>query len=220
MKAVIFDFDGLILDTESAWFQAYHTIYAEHEVVLPIDLWVKGVGTYNAFDPHKHLEQALGQSLSKEELEQRFQTNFKGILQGTELREGVVQYLESAREMGLRIGLASSSPNYWVEGYLNDYGIRHYFETLCTSDDVQHVKPDPELYLLALKRLEVEAKDAVAFEDSSHGAHAAVQAGVTCVIVPNSVTKLGEFPHYHYRINSMADQPLQELLERIKRDRA
>lgn len=106
---------------------------------------------------------------------------------------GVVELLDTAKAAGLKIGLASSSKLAWIEDYLEKLCIRHYFEVICTADDVAKVKPDPELYIQALRELGVKADEAVAIEDSPNGARAAASAGMHCIIVPNELTGLLAF---------------------------
>jgi putative hydrolase of the HAD superfamily len=131
------------------------------------------------------------------------------------LREGVIEYLQSAQKLGFKIGLASSSSKKWVEEFLRQFDIRSYFEVIKTSDDVHLVKPDPELYIQAISSLGVEATEAIAFEDSKNGLIAALGAGMKCVIVPNPVTILLEFKGHSFRLESMGEMGLEQVLEQF-----
>jgi HAD superfamily hydrolase (TIGR01509 family) len=216
IKAVVFDFDGLILDTESNEFNSYSEIYKQHGVELPIEVWGQCVGTNaSAFDVYAYLEQLVGQSVDREKLHLSKSALYEKSMLEAELRPGVREYLQSAKLMGLRIGLASSSPRVWVEGYLKTYGILDRFETIRTADDVEIVKPNPALYFKALEDLNVDASDAIAFEDSPNGALAAKRAGMYCVIVPNSVTRQLTFGETDLRIESMEQMSLQEVIAHL-----
>jgi putative hydrolase of the HAD superfamily len=216
IEAVVFDFDGLIVDTESAWFEALAEIFQEHGAVLPLEMWARCVGgSHDIFNPYDYLEQVLQKPLDLVAIKALSVSKHSLIMQERTVRPGVEAYLQSAMEQGLKIGLASSSTRSWVEGYLQRFGLLHYFSCIRTADDVTKVKPNPELYLQALAGLNVPASAAVAFEDSPNGARAAMAAGMFCVIVPNSITATLSFDGYHMRLNSMADKELTEVLSAL-----
>jgi putative hydrolase of the HAD superfamily len=131
---------------------------------------------------------------------------------------GVPGILEEARLLGLSIGLASSSNRTWIERHLQAKGIRSFFESVRTSNDVEKVKPDPALYRLSLEALGVRPEEAVAFEDSLNGMRAAKAAGMHVVIVPNEVTKHMDFigAGADLILGSMAEQPLRWILDRLE----
>jgi len=133
-----------------------------------------------------------------------------------EPRPGVVEYLEEARKLKIALALASSSDQNWVVGHLSRLGLAEWFHSIRCSDDVENVKPHPELYHLTLTFTGVKPHRAVAFEDSPNGIKAAQAAGVYCVAVPNTVTRLLPVNHADYRLDSMADLSLRELLHRIE----
>ncbi|WP_123041960.1 HAD family hydrolase [Cohnella candidum] len=218
IKAVIFDFDGTLLDTESCAYEAFGGLYAEHGHVLPLEQWALGIGTHGSpFDPYVDLQARTGLTMDREALKARFEAELLAKADCAELRPGVVEVLEEAKSLGLSIGLASSADRAWVERHLEAKGIRKYFEALRTSDDVEKVKPDPALYLLAAEALGVKPEEAVAFEDSLNGMKAAVAAGMPVVVVPNPMTRHMDFAaaRADLIIESLADQPLRAVLDRI-----
>lgn len=217
IEAVIFDCDGLIVDTETAWYEAFCDIYRQYGAELPIEKYVQCVGTdFRYFDPYKYLELCTGKTFRREELEQELMHRHEMKMEQAQLRPGVESYLQEASELGLKIGLASSSPRKWVMTYLQRYQIDAYFDTICTADDVEAIKPDPALYILACSRLGVSPERALAFEDSVNGLEAARRAGLRTVVVPNPVTRHLDFGAYDRKIESMAHIRLRQLLDELK----
>jgi HAD superfamily hydrolase (TIGR01509 family) len=216
IKALVFDFDGTILDTESQEYQALKEIFEEHDCELPLEVWGKCIGTHNVFDPYEYLEEQFKQPINREELREKRVSRSHSLIQEQKALPGVIAYLEAAKEMGLKIGLASSSTRSWVTGHLERIGLLHYFETVKTSDDVEQVKPNPALYLEAAKALGVKPEEAVAFEDSLNGAKAAKAAGMYCVVVPNPVTRHMNFEDTDLVLESLAEKELHQLLSSLK----
>jgi HAD superfamily hydrolase (TIGR01509 family) len=217
IKAVVFDFDGLIVDTESAWYDALAEIFRDHGVYLPLEKWAQCVGTsHDLFDPYDYLGELLGKPIDRVALQQLAASKHSVIMENRQIRPGVESYLQAAQQRGLKIGLASSSERSWVERFLRHYGLIHYFQCIRTADDVAQVKPNPELYLQATAGLGVSPVNAVAFEDSPNGAKAAKAAGLRCVIVPNPITATLTFGDYDLRLNSMADMEFAEVFKLVE----
>ncbi|KEQ24341.1 HAD family hydrolase [Paenibacillus tyrfis] len=216
IKAVIFDFDGLILDTETPEFESFREMYRMHGSELTLEVWGACIGTGpGAFNPYDDLEKRLGTAYDREVARAQRKAFYELNMQGADVRPGVRAYLKQAQQLGLRIGLASSSSRAWVTGHLERFGLLSFFECIRTSDDVAQVKPDPELYRLVLKELGVAPEEAVAFEDSPNGLLAAKRAGMHGVIVPNPVTVRLEFGPYDMRLDSMEQMELKELIGRL-----
>ena len=215
IRAIVFDFDGLILDTEEPVYRSWLEVYQAHGEELRFDRWVQIVGsTTTGFHPQHHLEERLGRTLPKEVLDRRIGRRTEMIL-ANELLPGVVQRLDEARDRGLRLGVASSSTSEWVRGHLARLGILERFDCLRCRDDVAHAKPEPDLYLAVLECLGVEAEDAIAIEDSPNGVTAAKRAGLRCVAIPNSITARLDLTHADVTFTSLADVTLVELLRRL-----
>lgn len=215
IKAVIFDFDGLIIDTESVWFEVFHDIAKQDfQIELNIRDFALAVGT--STDPYYELiEKQLGYSIDRLAFGQKAYKEFQNRVASIQPRDGVKEYISYASNNGFKIGLATSSSYQWVLGYLEKFELVSYFDTILTSDMVGTKKPDPKVYLEALKALEALPKEAIAFEDSLNGLKAAVSAGIATVLVPNGLTKYTDFPSDSIKITSMADIELPLLLEQI-----
>ncbi len=213
IKGIVFDFDGLIIDTETAWFEATRETLQEHyNISIELERYSSCIGTTN--EPlYAYIDEMVPGGFDRELLRNVSKEKYKSMMKEPMLREGVLEYLQEAKEIGLKIGLASSSSREWILHYLDQCGIREYFDTVKGKDDVKKVKPDPALYEEAVKALAIEPREAIAFEDSLNGSVAALQAGLYCVIVPNSVTNHLPFENFHHRVNSMGDISLEEVIK-------
>jgi HAD superfamily hydrolase (TIGR01509 family) len=213
IRALIFDFDGLILETEGPIYHSWQEVYQAYGQTLPVEEWVKIIGTWdNYFDPHTDLESRLGYKLDWKAIEsQRHQRETSLVLQQPIL-PGVTEYLQRAHHMGLKVGVASSSKRDWVEGHLRRLGLLEGIDCLRVREDVKHTKPDPELYLSAAACLGVNPGEAIAFEDSHHGVISARRAGLYVVAVPNDLTSHMPFAEADLRLDSLASLPLEKLI--------
>ncbi len=216
IQALVFDFDGLILETESPIFQSWQELFQAYDQQLPYDKWAAIIGSSNVdFDPMQELDRLTGRELDWAVIEPKRRQRELDMIAGLPVLPGVEAYLEDARRLGLKIGLASSSPCDWVESHLVRLGLIEYFQTIIASDDVEYTKPDPALYRLAADSLGVPAGNALALEDSPNGVLAAKRAGLYCVAVPNEMTRHIAFEGEDLRLESLAEMPLEDLLRRL-----
>jgi HAD superfamily hydrolase (TIGR01509 family) len=216
-RAIVFDFDGLILDTEEPVYRSWLEVYEAHGEDLPFERWVQIVGSTTAgFHPQHHLEERLGRPLPQEVLDRRVGRRTEMVL-AQEVLPGVVRRLEEARAMGLKIGLASSSTSDWVEGHLGRLGILQMFDCLRCRDQVANAKPEPDLYLAVIECLGVSATEAIAIEDSPNGILAAKRAGLLCIAIPNSITANLDLGQADMVLGSLAEVTLDDLLRKLSR---
>jgi HAD superfamily hydrolase (TIGR01509 family) len=219
IRAFLFDFDGLILDTEIHSRAGWQMLYREHGHELPEDLWATLVGTTHApWNPMEHLEELVGLPLDRDSLNERRYAYELALIEAEELRPGIVDYLASARRHSLKRAVVSSSSRSWVDMHLARFEATVGWDAICTADgDPVRAKPAPTLYLEALRLLDVKAGEAVAFEDSPHGVRAAKAAGIYTVAVPNEVTReLGlDAAGADLLLDSLADLPPDDLLGRF-----
>ncbi len=214
-KALIFDFDGLILDTEGPVYRSWLEGYEAHGEALPFEQWVEIVGSTTAgFHPQHHLEERLGRPLSQEVLDGRIGRRTELIL-AEPLLPGIVQHVDAARSLGLKLGVASSSTSDWVSGHLERLGILDHFDCMRCRDDVTHAKPEPDLYLAVLDCLGVSPTEALAIEDSPNGVIAAKRAGLRCVAIPNPITACLDLRMTDLQLDSLAEVTLPDLLARM-----
>jgi HAD superfamily hydrolase (TIGR01509 family) len=216
IRAIIFDFDGLILETEEPTYQSWQEVYQSFGYSLPFSTWATMVGTTQSdFDPLLELQKLVKDSVDWDAVEYRRQVSENTLIETQSILPGVQDYLSDAQRLGLKIGLASTSSSQWVMKHLTRLGLVNYFDCIRTSDDVQHIKPDPELYLSVLRGLEVKADEAFALEDSPPGIASAEAAGLVCIAVPNVLTSRLVLTQADFQLHSLAEMPLEELLQKV-----
>lgn len=203
MRALVFDFDGLIIDTESPEFESWQKVYAAHGQELVAQDWVHCIGGIGAMDPSAELEKLLGRSLDWPPIHDGRLKHHQALMAEKKALPGVEALMRLARESGWKVGVASSSTSAWVEGGLERLGLARYVQTVRSRDRVQNFKPHPEPYLLALEDLGAEAAKSFAFEDSRTGVSAAKAAGLTVIAVPNALTKLHDLSHADMILDSL-----------------
>lgn len=216
IKALVFDFDGLILETETPIFNAWCEVYRKYNCELTLEQWLSNVGTaVPHFDPVSELQRQLGDHRDlSEEVEWQRRREAELIMEEDTL-PGVREILAEGRELGLKIGLASSSTCQWVVDHLTRLGLLDYFEAVAAKDDVTHTKPDPALFRQAVDWLGVSPQEALAFEDSLNGVRSAKAAGLYCVAVPNQITRSLKLDEADLQLASLAGVRLDDLLERF-----
>jgi HAD superfamily hydrolase (TIGR01509 family) len=218
IKALIFDFDGLIMDTESPAVDGWKRIYAEYGQEFPLQTWIQAVVGVDAanFDPAVHLAALTGHSLDLEALHNRALAYRLQVQSTLPALPGVQDYLQTARRLGLRRAVASSSTHAWVESYLRQLGLLDDFDVIICREDVRHIKPNPELFLKARDTLMLRTDELLVFEDSPNGILAANRAGMHVVAVPNPLTAQAAIEGASLRLASMADMPLEDLLRKFE----
>ena len=218
IEAIIFDFDGVILDTETPDFETWQQEFRAEGVEFERSLWSQFIGGGPSwFDVPAHLEELAGHPIDPERIKERRRRYLARIEAGPVL-PGIAEYLAGAPELGLRVGIASSSSRKWVEGHLTSRGLIGHFSSITTRDDVAQVKPDPELYLESAERLGVSPRACVVIEDSFNGVTAAKRAGMACVVVPNPMTAHMDLAQADLRLDALSDLPLPAMLRRLAGD--
>jgi HAD superfamily hydrolase (TIGR01509 family) len=215
MQALIFDFDGTLLDTETPEFLTWQALYQRHNQELDPQDWGRGIGTWGGFDPWLDLETKIGHALPRETLQAEHRQEVLHRIGQSALLPGTKNLLLEAKQTGFKLAIASSSDFDWVSGWTQQHEIFGLFDAFATRYEVENVKPDPALFLLALHKLQLEPRDAVVIEDSPNGAKAALAAGIHCVVVPNSVTRHLQFPSGVVRLETLEGVTLAELTSRL-----
>ncbi len=220
VRALIFDFDGLIVDTENPTYQAWREVYEAFGCELPLEKWTLRIGgSDHLFDPWEYLEEMLGRSVDRDAVEARRERRRGALVLEQPVLPGVREWAADAKRLGLKLGIASSSSRGWVMGHLERLDMARYFDCVRCRDDVDAAKPDPAAYLSVLEALGVRAGQAVAIEDSPNGITAAKRAGLFCVAVPNSITRGLPLEEADLRLDSLAEMPLERLLAEVAQRR-
>jgi len=215
LRAVVFDFDGTILDTETPEFEEWRAAFRARGHDLTLEVWQHSLGTVGAYDPCAHLADLTGGPLDHGALRREVYARHQTRCEAQPLLPGVVDRAREARAAGLGTAVASSSLSEWVEGWLARHGIRALFDAVCTRDEVAQVKPAPDLFLLAAARLGASPAECLVFEDSPNGIRAARAAGMKCVAIPNPLTRHLPLGEADLVVGSLADHSLAEILGRL-----
>lgn len=185
VSAIVFDFDGLLMDTETLSLRSWEAEWRR---------WGLTLDPTGFFPPHgggmrrerlARLAAAVGPGFDPEASHARRLAHRDAMLADLPLMPGMREWLDEAHETGIRVAAASSSSVEWVTGNLERVGVRDRFEVVAGGDEVDAPKPSPQVYLLALERLGLPASACVAVEDSPHGIDAAHAAGLACITIPN-----------------------------------
>jgi HAD superfamily hydrolase (TIGR01509 family) len=220
IKALIFDFDGLILDTESPEFHCWQKIYREYGFEFPDERWgsIVGGNGHSDFDAAEHLSALAQGRLDSASLRARNRLESHEIILAQKPLPGVMDYLREAKQLGLKLAIASSSGSSWVQSHAQRIGVLSYFDQVVTADDVGpgRTKPNPDLFVTALNQLKVQKEEAIVFEDSPNGVKAANRAGIFVVAVPNAVTSQLAIEGADLILNTLSDLSLSQLLDKVK----
>jgi HAD superfamily hydrolase (TIGR01509 family) len=218
IRALVFDFDGLILETEMPSLQSWAEIYKEYGHELPMAEWHSYIGSDRGFEPIEHLAALVGEGLDKIATQARRDRRKTELIAALDVIEGVRDYTADAQRLGLRLAIASSSSRAWVLGHLVRLGLDACWDVVRTRDDVERTKPAPDLYLSVTNALGIAPGEAVALEDSPNGIAAAKAAGLLCVAVPNALTADMDLSGADLRLRSLAASSLDAVLAALSRD--
>jgi HAD superfamily hydrolase (TIGR01509 family) len=181
---VVFDMDGLLLDTETMWQSAEDALFAAHGEVFTMTDKLAVIGT--SFDiTASYFARRLGKPPEEGAalVDEMIESVHDAMQREVSQRPGAVELVERLRGR-IPLGLASNSPRRLVDAALSTAGLSDAFGAIVTSDDVTHSKPAPDIYLRVCELLGVDPTDALALEDSHAGVASAKAAGLTCIAVP------------------------------------
>jgi HAD superfamily hydrolase (TIGR01509 family) len=212
LQAVVFDFDGVCIDTETARLQSWQRIFDRYGFELPLDEWVKNIGKAAwVSHPFDILQNLTGNPLDRMALETLHREYEVEIANAMPLRPGFADRLIEAQALGIRCAIASSSSHHWVDGHLDRRGLLGYFTTIVCREDTGVHKPDPGPYLAALDRLGAASSNAIAVEDSPAGIASAKAAGLYCIAVPCDLTRNMDLGAADRLVQSLEEVTLGEI---------
>ncbi|MBM2614370.1 HAD-IA family hydrolase [Actinoplanes sp. LDG1-06] len=215
LDALIFDFDGLLMDTETTLLETWRWEWRQHGLEMPVEGFFADHGGDVNEQRYALLAAAVGESFDRTASHSR-RTAYRDVLhERLEPAPGIRDWFDEARAQGLRIAVASSSPEHWVHPNLARAGLLDRVDVSAFGNEVEAHKPDPAVYLLALARLGITPDRAVAFEDTPHGVAAAQAAGLRCVAIPNAYVPLERFGKADLVLASATDAPLRTVIAEI-----
>lgn len=186
IKAAIFDFDGLLVDTEILSLKIYQNILAEYQIPFTRQVYSQNYSGCTEVQNIRRLLQTYGLPMTHQDCLDRVLSEEKALIaQGVNLKEGAKELLSWLKKQNVKIALATSSTRERALSILERHGILDYFDAFVFSEDVTHGKPDLEVFLTACTKLAVRPEEALVFEDSENGILAALNAGIPLMCVPD-----------------------------------
>lgn len=214
IKAVIFDFDGTIINTEAAVFEAYKNFLAEeYRYELSLEGFAQIVGTTDDV-LLSNVEAHVGTPIDRTVLAKGVSEELNNTKQHLVLRTGFLDVIQQLQAQDIQLALASSSGRRWIDEFLEQHELREYFPIIHTADDVEEVKPNPALYTNSIEALKVDKEEVFAVEDSVNGSLAAIRAGINCLVIPNNITRGSNFHEQTEVIQSYDEFDLARYLQK------
>jgi HAD superfamily hydrolase (TIGR01509 family) len=214
VAAVIFDFDGVVLDSETPEYESHRRIYERCGVTLTVDEWCGVIGTWSEGHDEQWFRRLCAQSSGAPGRDAYFAERrqiFDAIVPAAPMR-GVRELLLQLRDAGIAAAIASSAPARWVVGAVERLGVRPLFDAVVTGDEVAHRKPAPDVYLEAARRLGVDPARSVAIEDSEPGITAACAAGMKVIAIPHWLTERHDLSAAHLTVAHAGELTVERLI--------
>lgn len=210
LKGILFDFDGLILDTETPIFQAWQEMFQKFGQELQLEEWAEILGkSLDVIGPAEIFVENIPDEKERKAVLDKVSRRESELVNEQQPLPGAVELIQKSKQHGLKLGIVSSSEEEWVHSHLSRLGLDTYFDHTSCADEVIDAKPDPALYHLGLKKMEVSPDKVIVLEDSPNGILAAKRAGLFCIAVPNQLTRKLPF----YSNGGTPDMVLDSLLD-------
>lgn len=203
-QAVLFDFDGVILDTEWPIYQTWRDLFQREGHPLPPEVYVQCIGSdFNTWSPEKYLEQLTGKKFDWGTENATRQIEIVRAVEALAPMTGAAEIATLTKDKATAV--VSSSSHDWVDGWLGKLNLDPYFNTTVCRDDVERIKPAPDLYLEAARRLDVNPRQCLVIEDSLNGMLSAQEAGMQVIAVPNRLTHMVDFSTADWKVASLSE---------------
>ncbi len=216
MNALIFDFDGTIVDTESPAHASTVSVWEAHGEELDLDWWIAGLGTDRKYAWVGELESRIGRAVDRDRVLEERRRIKDEITDRQPILPGVRELIGAASARRIPLAVGSSSPHEWVDRHLDRVGLAHHFDHVVCRDDVGGVaKPAPDVFLRAVELLGTSPAHTVVVEDSHNGVAAANAAGLRSLVVPNPLVQHLDFPGAFLRLDALDRRHPDELLDEL-----
>ena len=201
-KAVLFDFDGVILDSEWPIYQSWKRVFEREGQNLAQEIYVNCIGSdFEVWSPPLYLEELTGKHFNWDLENAARQVEITRDLEHAEPMPGITELVEYLSEKPTAV--VSSSSHHWVDGWLDQLNLASHFNTTVCRGDAPKIKPAPDLFLEAAKQLGISPHECLVIEDSINGLLAAHQAEMNVLAVPNRLTSVLDFSAAHWQIGSL-----------------
>ncbi|EAD0598855.1 HAD family phosphatase [Listeria monocytogenes] len=212
LKAIVMDFDGIVIDTEVVWYEIFKEWFkTKQNYDLSIEEFLQCVGS-NVDDLFRELNRTEQMDINRQDFEAETQATFIENSKSLPAKEGVESFIRELKERGLKLALATSSQRPKPLYHLERLGLLGYFDAIITAEDVTRIKPEPDLFLEALRALDVKPSETLIVEDSRNGLLAGNSAGVHVLVIPNEVTKHSDLTPNYLERESLAEVDLTEIM--------
>lgn len=211
LKGLIFDFDGLMIDTEYTWYPIYvKYLRTRHHYDLQMEDFLTAIGS-NDDELMSVLHRDIGPSFNVDHFTDHKLKEFQKITQTLPMMPGVLDLIQSAHQNNIALALATSSKNPHAINHLKRWGIDHLFDVIVTGSDVDEIKPAPDLFLKALDALQLDANECFVLEDSYNGLLAANKAEIDCIVIPNKITQHSDFKTHYKKFDTLHSITIEDL---------
>lgn len=205
-SAILFDFDGVILDTEWSIYESIRDVFVDHGHDLPLEEYVQCIGSdFNTWSPETRLEELTGKTFDWKAISITRNKWIREEIAKLDAMPGVRESLDHFRSRKTPSVVVSSSTNDWVAGWLEKLGLLSYFDDIVTREDAPRIKPAPDLYLEAVRRLDLPAHRCLVIEDSLNGMKSAQEAGCPVAAIPNRITRCIDFSGAEFQYPSLIE---------------
>ena len=205
-RALLFDFDGVILDTEWPIYQTWLTFFEKHNHPLPLETYIKCIGSdFETWSPETHFEAISGLKPDWESFNLSRNEKIRREVAKLSPMPGLIDLLTFASNLSLPCAVVSSSSHSWVDHWLEKHQLSHFFQQVVCRGDAPRIKPAPDLFQEACQRLNLPAEKCLVIEDSKNGLISAQEAGCPVAAIPNRITECIDFSKADFQFRNLAE---------------
>lgn len=206
LKALLFDFDGVILDTEWPIYLTWLNFFQKYDQELPLETYIKCIGSdFETWSPEKHFEELTGLKPDWAKFHETRNIEIRTEVAKLDAMPGIRECLDFAKENNIPCVVVSSSQHSWVDRWIESLGLNDLFQDTICRGDAPRIKPAPDLYQEACRRLDFAPADCLVIEDSLNGMKSAHEAGCPVVAIPNRITQCIDFSDAEHHFSTLVE---------------